>query len=86
MDFFDYFILYDENLVINKVQILQYQSSHGEMISSPGWLKQFKGYSKSKSLEVGKQVDAISGATISVNNLTWDIKQKTLLLSEIADK
>ncbi|MEA4935903.1 MAG: FMN-binding protein [Paludibacter sp.] len=82
-EYFDYFILYDEQKVVLQVRILDYQASHGEMISSPGWLKKFEGHKSSKPLEIGRQVDAISGATISVNKITFDIRQKTLILSEI---
>lgn len=82
-EYFDYFILYDKQLAIQKVKIFNYQASHGEMISSPGWLKSFQGYTPKKSLEIGKQVDAISGATISVNKLTFDIKQKSNLLYQL---
>lgn len=82
-DFFDYYILYDAGKAIRKVKIINYQSSHGQMISSPGWLKKLEGYMAGKPLEVGKQVDAISGATISVNNLVFDIRQKTLMLHQI---
>lgn len=82
-EYFDYFILYDSDRKVLLVKITNYQSSHGEMISSPGWLKKFVGYSANKPLEIGRQVDAISGATISVNNITFDIKQKTHILAEI---
>ncbi len=42
-----------------------------------GWLKQFTGYDGSDTLEVGKNVDAISGATISVYGITLDVQMKT---------
>lgn len=82
-EYFDYFILFDEYKTISQVKILDYQASHGEMISSPGWLKSFVGHKSSKPLEVGRQVDGISGATISVNKITFDIRQKTQILSEM---
>jgi hypothetical protein len=82
-DFFDYYILYDAAKSVRKIKIINYQSSHGQMISSPGWLKKLEGYMAGKPLEVGKQVDAISGATISVNNLVFDVKQKTLILNQL---
>lgn len=85
-EYFDYFILYDDLLAIQKVKVFNYQSSHGEMISSPGWLKNFQGYTPKKSLEIGKQIDAISGATISVNKITFDIKQKSNLLFQLLDR
>jgi len=82
-EYFDYFILFDEFKTISQVKIIDYQASHGEMISSPGWLKSFVGHKSSKPLEVGRQVDGISGATISVNKITFDIRQKTHILSEM---
>jgi Na+-translocating ferredoxin:NAD+ oxidoreductase RnfG subunit len=83
-EYFDYFILFDENKIITQVRIIDYQATHGEMISSPGWLKRFVGHKSTKPLEVGRQIDGISGATISVNKITFDIRQKTHILSDIA--
>jgi Na+-translocating ferredoxin:NAD+ oxidoreductase RnfG subunit len=82
-EYFDYVILFDENKIIAQVCVLDYQASHGEMVTSPGWLKSFVGHKSSKPLEVGRQVDGISGATISVNKITFDIRQKTHILSEM---
>lgn len=82
-EFFEYIILYDAKKIIKKIKITNYSASHGEMISSAGWLKNFIGYQPGKTLEIGKQVDAISGATLSVNKITFDIKQKSYLLSKI---
>lgn len=80
-DYLDYFILYDSNKVVQKVRIVKFQSSHGQAVTSAGWLKQFVGYHAKKSLEIGRNVDAISGATQTVNKLTFDIKSKTYLLT-----
>lgn len=80
-DYLDYFILFDANKVVRKVKITKFQSNHGQTATSVGWLKQFVGYRSGKSLEVGREVDAISGATLTVNRLTFDIKSKTQLLS-----
>lgn len=82
-EYFDYFILYNSAKVVEMVKVFNYQASHGVNITAAGWLKQFVGYQIPKPLEVGKQVDAISGATISVNNITHDIKAKTHILNEI---
>lgn len=82
-EFFDYFILFDTQQVIKSVRIYRYQATHGEGVSASGWLRQFVGYSAQKRLEVGRDVDAISGATLSVNNITADIQSKTRILQEI---
>ena len=82
-DYFDYFIIYNSKQEVEKIRIFNFRSSHGEAITSSGWLKQFSGHSPKNTLRVGKNIDAISGATISVNNLTFDVQSKTAILAEI---
>jgi hypothetical protein len=79
-EYFDYFILFDSNGSILSVQIFNYEASHGQQITVKSWLKQFIGYNGSKELIVGKEIDAIAGATISAHNITYDISNKTTIL------
>jgi len=80
-EYFDYTILLDANLSILKVAVVDYPGDYGYEITSKGWLKQFKGY-KGEQLKYGKDIDAISGATISANSLTLDIVAVHDLLSK----
>ncbi len=82
-EYFEYIILYDAQKTVQKIKITNYSASHGEMISSSTWLKNFIGYQPGKTLEIGKQIDAISGATLSVNKITFDIKQKSYILAKL---
>lgn len=82
-EYFDYFILYDSAITVQHVKVYNYQATHGHEVSAKGWLKQFIGYEYNKTLEVGKNVDAISGATISVYGITGDIELKTGILVDI---
>ena len=84
-DFLDYIVLFDSAKTVQYVKVLKLNSSHGEAVASAGWLKQFKGYRAGKMLTVGKEIDAISGATISTNKLTFDIQQKTRILGKIVE-
>ena len=83
-EYFDYFILFGPGLDVQQVRVFNYQATHGQEVAAKGWLKQFEGYSGTGSLEVGKDIDAISGATISVYGITSDVVAKTLLLQRIA--
>mgnify|MGYP000907477025 CR=1 FL=1 len=85
-EYFDYYILYDSDLTVQKVKVLRYKATHGQMISAPSWLKQFQGYKPGQPLEPGRQVDGISGATISVNNITFDIRKNTSILRNLVRK
>jgi hypothetical protein len=82
-EYFDYTILYTPALEVEDIRIYNYQASYGHEITARGWLRQFKGFSGEKTLEVGKHIDGISGATISVNAITEDVQWKTRLLKEI---
>ncbi len=81
-EYFDYFILFDKVFSVRKVQVFNYQATHGHEITTKGWLKQFIGYNGDEILRPGNNIDAISGATISVNSITNDVSEKTLLLKQ----
>jgi hypothetical protein len=85
-EYFDYFILFDAGCIVRLVKVYNYQATHGQEISSTAWLKQFIGYGSENSLNIGKNIDAISGATISVTAITYDIQDKTRLLRQIVQE
>ena len=70
---FDYYILFDDKEDILKVEILHYRENYGAEICSRRWLKQFVGIDTKNSQSYNNSVDAISGATISVNSLKYDL-------------
>ncbi|MFY9153760.1 MAG: FMN-binding protein [Prolixibacteraceae bacterium] len=82
-EYFDYLIVFDSKPSVQLVKVFNYQATHGQEISVKGWLKQFQGYDGSQSLSVGKDIDAISGATVSVIGISNDIQEKTRLLKKI---
>lgn len=82
-EYFDYMVFFNDACNVVLVKVFNYQATHGHEVTAKGWLKQFIGYSAEKDLEVGKNIDSISGATISVNGITKDVKEKTSLLKEV---
>ncbi len=82
-EYFDYYILFDKLKKIEAVRVYNYQATHGYEITAKGWLKQFYGYDGSGLLEVNKNIDAISGATISVNAITADIELQSKFLRDL---
>lgn len=82
-EYFDYFILFDHAAKVELVKVYNYQATHGQEVTAKGWLKQFSGYSGEKKLNVGKNIDAIAGATISVYAITADVKHKTAILKKL---
>lgn len=76
-EFFDYFILFDSAGKVLLVQVYNYEATHGHEITVRSWLRQFTGYDGRQQLTVGKDIDVISGATISVYSISNDISDKT---------
>lgn len=85
-EYFDYFILFDSTMAVNRVRVFNYEATHGQEVSAKGWLRQFNGFNGSAPLVVGKNIDAISGATISVYGITLDIEMKTGLLHQLVNE
>ena len=79
-EYFEYLILYDSDKTVKMVEVYNYAATHGYEITAKGWLKQFAGFSGNDTLEVNKNIDAISGATISVFAITNDVQLKTKIL------
>jgi len=76
-EFFDYFILYDKDGKVLFVKVYNYEATHGQEITSDAWLRQFKGYDGSQLLKPGVNIDAITGATISVSAITENVIEVT---------
>lgn len=82
-EYFDYYMIFDSIPKIKSVKVFNYAATHGQEVTAKGWLKQFIGYNGNNQLIVGKNVDAISGATVSVIGIVSDIEDKTNLLAEL---
>ncbi len=64
---------------IVSVSIIKYREAHGGAVSNKSWLSQFNKKSFDSSFEFGKDIDGISGATISAKAVTKGIEKLTLL-------
>lgn len=76
-EYFDYFILFSKNHEVLLVEVFNYQATYGFEITSRGWLKQFTGFSGESELKPSNEIDAISGATKSVESITKDVMLRT---------
>mgnify|MGYP003624826122 CR=1 FL=1 len=82
-DYFDYMVIFDKELVIKKVKVLIYRSTYGGEIMSHSWLKQFIGETNGQEMAMDKDIDGISGATLSAPSITLGVKDLSLLIAEI---
>ena len=84
-DYFNYSVYYSEELVVKGLIVTVYRSSHGAAICQKKWLSQFNGYD-GKELKLGKEIDAISGATFSAESLVEDIQRCFALMTGLRDE
>lgn len=82
-DKFDYMVIFNPDLSIKIVRVLIYRSQYGHEITSKNWLKQFIDKDNSDNFIYGKDIDVISGATISGKSITDDIKRIVSLMNEL---
>jgi hypothetical protein len=82
-EYFDYYIFFDSAKTVKQVEVYNYEATHGYEITAKGWLKQFVGFAGKDTLLVNKDIDGITGATVSVYAITSDIQQKTILLKSM---
>jgi len=70
---FDYYVLFNDKEEILKVEVLHYRENYGGEICSKKWLKQFVGIDTENYSNFNREIDGISGATISVNSLKYSL-------------
>ena len=79
---FDYYILFNSEVEILKIEILQYRENYGAEICSKNWLASFINISTNTYPEYNRRIDGISGATISVNSIKRDIFKVSNILKK----
>lgn len=80
-----FFVLLDVEGNITSTNIIKYREPYGGAVSNDNWNEQFTGKNSNSDFTVGRSVNGISGATISVNSVTKGIRKIALLYEEIKD-
>lgn len=60
---------------IRQVEILEYRESYGGEVRSAGWRRQFVGRSHADPVRIGRDIQNISGATLSCQHVTDGIRR-----------
>ena len=68
-----YSIVIGKDLKVKEVKVLEMRSDYGNEVQSKSWLNQFIGYD-GRSIEYGREIDGVSGATVTASGLTEDIE------------
>lgn len=79
-------VFYDSDGAVVGSHIIKYREPIGGEVSHKSWLNQFSGKSQDSMYVVGKDIDAISGATISVNAVTRGIHRSSYVIQYLLEK
>jgi Na+-transporting NADH:ubiquinone oxidoreductase subunit NqrC len=60
---------------VRRVEILEYRETYGAEVAGDGWLKQFVGKNVDSPIKLGKDIDNISGATLSSKHVADGVKR-----------
>lgn len=83
---FDYLVIFNSNLEIEKAKVLIYREQHGRQIGATRWLSQFDGMNSEDRPTLGKEIDGISGATISCKSMTKAVNELLASLAIVKEK
>lgn len=81
-----FLVIFDNEGQVLSSEIIKYREAYGGQVGNKNWNEQFIGKNAESSFIVGKDIDGISGATISVNSVSKGIKKLCLLAKAIKDK
>jgi Na+-translocating ferredoxin:NAD+ oxidoreductase RnfG subunit len=80
---FRFGVFFDADRRVSKVSIVEYSEDRGSEIRSRRFLKQFVGRGADSGFEPRRDVDMITGATVSSSALCRGVQRATLLLEEL---
>jgi Na+-translocating ferredoxin:NAD+ oxidoreductase RnfG subunit len=81
-----FLVIFSPDGEIRRMDIIRYREPYGGAIASRRWLDQFIGKSADHEFKVDKDVDSISGATISVLSVTRAAHKLVLILNQLITK
>ena len=81
-----FLVMFNENQEVIHSSIIKYREGYGGEISGRHWLDQFLGMKNDSLFKFEKEIDGITGATISVKSFTKGISKLSLLLPYVMAK
>jgi hypothetical protein len=72
--------------LVERVEIMVYREPRGDEVRDPRFLKQFQGRSAHDGMRLSRDIDAVSGATVSSASLAVGVRRATILVDEVANQ
>lgn len=80
---FEFMMVADTALRVIDVTVLSYPASNGNAVTGKKWLSGFNGFSPTRIPVFRKDIDALSGATISTGRLSESIGKSLVVLGKL---
>jgi Na+-translocating ferredoxin:NAD+ oxidoreductase RnfG subunit len=74
-EFIPFAVAIDASGAVQDVEILEYKESYGGEVMNPKWRSQFTGKNKASPLKLTKDIQNISGATLSSKHITDGVRR-----------
>ena len=74
-------VLLDDRLVVKRATVVSYPWSHGRGVGRRSFARQFEGKGPEDAIEIGKDIDAVTGATISCRAMAEGVRQAVTFLA-----
>ena len=74
-----FLVILNINGNIINTNVIKYREAYGGEVGNKGWLRQFLYRNNNSSYNIGKDINGISGATISVKSMSKGIQKITTL-------
>jgi electron transport complex protein RnfG len=69
--------------VVDRVEIMVYREPRGDEVRDPRFRRQFEGKTAADPLRIDRDIDAVSGATISSASLAAGVRRAAILVEEL---
>jgi Na+-translocating ferredoxin:NAD+ oxidoreductase RnfG subunit len=76
----------DSGGLVKSVRVLTMEEDHGKPVKELAWLKQFEGKKSDSAFKVGKDVDAVSGATRSSESVSEAVRKVSFAFNTFVKK
>ena len=81
-----FLVILNINGDIIRSNVIKYREAYGGEVDNKGWLRQFENRNNNSSYEISKDIDGISGATISVKSMSKGIQKISMLFPLIRNQ
>jgi len=75
-------VLLDRQFVVKRATVISYPWSRGREVGRRSFASQFEGKGPEDAIELGNDIDAVTGATISCRAMAQGVRQAVRLLAE----